>query len=113
MKYMITSSTAIEYGSAKWEINLREKKFDLGCIADILESMLYGRIFAIFSDEYEEKGEPRFMVMAEYQGDVILAACTWRDDGNTVRVISFRSASEAEEEAYYVEAAAFLDSIKY
>lgn len=48
------------------------------------------------------------MVLAEYQGEVILAVCTWRDDGRTIRVISFRPASSDEETQYYAEAASFV-----
>ncbi|MES9995287.1 BrnT family toxin [Desulfovibrio aminophilus] len=109
MTYMITSSTVVDFDPGKWEKNFNEKKYGLNCMRDILDSMLFGRIFAIFSDEYEKNGEMRFSITAEYQGDVIFAACTWRDDGDTLRVISFRPASDDEEEDYYEEARAFLN----
>lgn len=72
-------------------------------MGDVVESMLYGKIATVISDEFMEKGEPRFQVMAEYQGVVIFAACTFRNDGDTIRVISLREASDSEEEEFYNE----------
>lgn len=100
MEYMITSSTMIDFDPKKLETNFGKHRYALDCMADILQSMLFGRMYAIFSEEFEEGGEPRFMVMAEYQGEVILAVCTWRDAGRTIRVISFRPASSDEETIY-------------
>ena len=100
---LIKNGVKIEFDEQKCLKNYEGHTFCFGCLGDVFESMLYGRIPTIFSDQYMEKGEPRFQIMAEYQGVVILAVCTLRDEGDTVRVISLRKAHESERETFYNE----------
>ena len=93
----------IEFDEKKCLENFEERTFCFSCVGDVLESMLYGRIATVFSDEFMEKGEPRFEMMAEYQGVVLFAACTFRDGGDTLRVISLRKAHKSEREEFYSE----------
>jgi uncharacterized DUF497 family protein len=100
---IIKIGTQIDFDPAKDSSNLLKHKYSLACMADIVESMLFGRIAAVFSDEYSVKDEMRYKVIAQYQGDTVLAVCTNREEGDIVRVISFRSASDEEEDIYRKE----------
>ncbi|MCG8529588.1 MAG: BrnT family toxin [Desulfovibrionales bacterium] len=106
---MITPGTTIEFNEEKNETNFEDHHFCLGCLGDIVESMLYGRIPVIFSEEFWGNNEARFMVLAEYQGLVVLAACTMRNEGQTIRVMSFRPAHRNERETFYEELEKLVD----
>ena len=63
----------IEYDEVKNDINYKKHKYELACAQDIINSItLFGSERAIFSDDYDEDGEPRSMIIAEYNGDIVL-----------------------------------------
>lgn len=88
------------------------KKHDLGCLANILKRVLYGRIHAIVSDVYEEKGKPRFMVMAEYQGDVTPCCLCFARWWQHYPMDFISICKRIRREACYAEAANFLGYMK-
>lgn len=80
-------------------INYEKHNYSLGCAKDIVNSItLFGSEMMIVSDGYTENGETRYMMIAQYSGDIVFVAFTWRDD--TMRVISLRSASKKEREIF-------------
>lgn len=90
----------IVYDEDKNESNYRKHNYELACAQDVIDSlMLFGGEKIIFSDGYEEGGEARYMIIAEYNSDVVLLAYTWRDDD--LRAISLRSASDKERKLLY------------
>lgn len=85
----------VVYDDEKNETNYRKHNYELACAQDIINSItLLGKEKVIFSDPYEEGGEARFMMVAEYNGDIVLLAYTWR--GDALRAISLRTANEKE-----------------
>ena len=89
----------IEYDDVKNDINYKKHKYELACAQDIINSItLFGSERVIFSDDYDEDGEPRSMIIAEYNGDIVLLAYTWR--GDVLRAISLRTANSKEREIF-------------
>ena len=92
----------IEFDKNKDDINIRKHHYSLECAVDIMSSLLLlqgSKI--IFSDGYLENGEVRYMAKALYQDRVVLFVFTMRDDN--MRIISFRDASDEEEEHFWSE----------
>jgi len=109
----VLGTTEIEFDPDKDELNRTKHKYSLSCAADIIESYMIGRIACIFSDEYADEGvhdEPRFQILAEYEGKVVQVVCTWRNEGKTVRIISMHRANDKECEALYSELRAVYGS---
>lgn len=88
------------YDDDKNETNYQKHNYELACAQDIVDSItLFGKENVVFSDPYEEGEEARFMIIAEYNGDIVLLAYTWR--GDALRAISLRTANDKERRIFH------------
>jgi uncharacterized DUF497 family protein len=100
---VVIGRTKIDYDGNKEEENRKKHKYSLESGVYLLEKLLLseGHSSHITSDSFMECGEIRHMHMAvDDDGYVVLMVTTMRPD-ETVRVISFRRASEAEREVFH------------
>jgi uncharacterized DUF497 family protein len=96
---MFTVGMVVEFDNDKAEINLEKHRYSLECAQDVINSItLFGNERFIVSDPFYENNEVRYMLLAEYNGDIIHIAFTWRD--KTMRVISLRTASKKERKTF-------------
>ena len=96
----IPGTTIVEYDEDKDEINRSKHGYSLSCAEDVITDIMFFQPNYIISDEYDENGESRFMILGEYENNTILIACTERDGGKTIRPISMRKASNKEKEIF-------------
>lgn len=100
---VVIGRTKIDYDRNKEHENRKKHGYSLESAVYLLEKVLLflGPSPFITSDPFEEGGEARHMHMGiDDEGHVVLMVTTMRPD-ETVRVISFRRASEEEREVYH------------
>lgn len=100
---LVFGGTKIDYDRDKEETNRRQHGYSLESAVSLLERIIapWGASSPhIVSDAFNEKGEVRHIHMSvDDCGDVVLMVTTMRPD-ETVRIISFRCASEQERECF-------------
>lgn len=96
---LVFGRTKIDYDTKKDDINREKHGYSLESAVHLLERLLLpigNSIPHAVSDSYIEKGEVRHMHMSlDDSGNIVVMVTTMRPD-ETVRVISFRRASEGE-----------------
>jgi uncharacterized DUF497 family protein len=104
----VIGSTGIGYDPNKEEINRKKHKYSLESAVHLLQRLVLpipGPLF-MTSEPFEENGEIRHNHMTlDDNGHVLFFVTTMRPS-ETVRVISLRRASNAEEELYVASAKA-------
>jgi uncharacterized DUF497 family protein len=96
---LIVGVTKIDYDQEKDNINRKKHGYSLSCAKDVFESRLLHQNPMLQKGPYFENGEWRHMHLAEYLGKVVVIVSTMRDN-ETVRLISFRVASDEERKAF-------------
>jgi len=96
---VVFGRTCIDYGINKEASNRKKHKYSLQSAVYILESIIFpfgcSRPYAV-SNPYSKNGETRHMHMSvDDVGSVVLMVTTMRNN-ETIRVISYRPASEVE-----------------
>lgn len=102
---VVLGRTKIDYDRKKEEENRKKHGYSLESAVYLLEKFLLssGPFPFITSDPFEEGGEVRHMHMGvDDNGHVVLMVTTMRPD-ETVRIISFRRASEIEREVFLAQ----------
>ena len=105
---VVIGNTRIDYDPNKEEINRKKNGYSLESAVYLLQRAVLPIPSPLFmtTDPFEENGETRHNHMTlDDEGHVVLMVTTMRP-GETVRVISFRRAGEAEEELYRANAKA-------
>lgn len=100
---VVIGGTTVDYDTDKEEYNRKEHKYSLASAVHLLEKVILPTNSSPFitSDPFTENSEIRHMHMGiDDRGYVVLMVTTMRPD-ETVRVISFRRASEKEREIFY------------
>ena len=100
---LILGRTRIEYDENKELSNRRKHGYSLESAVHYFEQQLLPIDTKPFitSDSFIENGEARHMHMSlDDSGHVVLFVTTMRDD-ETVRIISFRRATETERETFF------------
>ena len=110
---LVIGVTKIEYDKSKEDINRTKHGYSLESAVHYFECLLlplHSKPF-ITSDSFIEDGEVRHMHMGiDDSGYVVIFVTTMRDE-ETVRIISFRRASESERKEFY-EHTGYNKSIK-
>jgi uncharacterized DUF497 family protein len=100
---LIFGRTRIDYDPNKEHENRRRHGYSLESAVSLLERIMMpgsARVLHMITDAFEKKGEVRHMHMTvDDSGNVLLMVTTMRPD-ETVRIISFRPASEQERELF-------------
>lgn len=99
---VVIGRTKVDYDRNKEEANRKKHGYSLESAVYLLERLLLfsGPFPLITSDPFEEGGEVRHMHMGvDDDGNVVFMVTTMRPD-ETVRIISFRRASEEEREVF-------------
>ena len=101
---VVFGKTKIDYGVEKEYLNRKDHGYSLESAVQILERMVFPvgtPTPCVVSDGFVDGGEVRHMHMSvDDSNKVVLMVTTMRPD-ETVRVISYRRASEAEREQYF------------
>jgi uncharacterized DUF497 family protein len=100
---VVFGRTKIDFDPHKEKENIKRHRYSLESAVYLLERILMpwgSKVPRMISDAFEEKGEVRHTHMCvDDHGDVVFMVTTMRPD-ETVRVISFRRASEEEREHF-------------
>jgi uncharacterized DUF497 family protein len=100
---LIIGRTRIEYDETKEMINRRKHGYSLESAVHYFEQLFLPVLHPPFmtSDSFIENGEVRHMHMGiDDSANVVIFVTTMRDE-ETVRILSFRRAREAECKAFY------------
>jgi uncharacterized DUF497 family protein len=100
---LVIGHTKIEYGDKKECSNRKDHKYSLESAVLILRRLLVpsGHVPYIISDAYMEKGEVRHMHMSLDDSDHVVLMVTTMRPNETIRIISFRPASEQERKLFH------------
>lgn len=102
---VVIGRTKIDYDVEKEHANRQKHGYSLESAVALLERLVFPFPFGelrlhVISGGFMEGGEVRHMHMTVDDGKVVLMVTTMRSD-ETVRIISFRRASESEREEFF------------
>jgi uncharacterized DUF497 family protein len=109
---VVIGSSKIDYDPDKEEVNRRKHKYSLESAVYLLQKWLLPVCSTPFftSDPFYKNDETRHQHMGvDDEGNVVFMVTTMRPD-ETVRIISFRRASEEEKEVFYTKLQSISDN---
>jgi uncharacterized DUF497 family protein len=97
---IVPGRTKIEYDPGKNDKNRSTHKFDLESATHLLSKWVTSPYQIITSEGYPENDEVRHMHLVQDDDKRILMIVTTKRSGETIRIISLRSASQEEQATF-------------
>lgn len=92
---MYISNMRFVWDEKKRKSNIRKHAYDFHDARIVFEGH-----FTVIEDDRQDYGETRYIGLGELDDEVVLIVFTTPDE-DTIRIISMRSATDDEREAYY------------